>query len=56
MVLAKKSEKTGSTAADAHFGHGGLDRPACSTIDSVRENRVSQIVQRYSYSGMPKRS
>jgi len=48
MVLAKKSEKTGSTACDSHFGHLGWGRFACSAIVSVCENTVSQALHRYS--------
>jgi hypothetical protein len=44
-VFAKKSEKTGSTARERHFGHGGRDRGECSDIASARENRFSHSVQ-----------
>jgi len=37
-VLAKKSEKTGSTAGESHSGQAGCGRIACSAIVSVREN------------------
>jgi hypothetical protein len=55
IVFAKKSEKTGSTAFDAHFGHLGRALLERSVIFSVRANRAWHAVQRYSYSGMPQR-